>query len=126
MNDRLVDLKDQLKEAKTAEKQANTRRINIESAIYEIVKGELVAKGTNNFVDAGLKIVTGFTEKWDQEQLIEARDLWKHNIAFPFKAELKPVAKDISYLKEHAPEAYKEIEQALTLTERKPTFTVVD
>lgn len=110
------------KNAKAALKNAQSVLLQVELEIYDLVQLSLKEKGTNNF--GKMNIVTGFTESWDQRGLNVIKENWKHNVAFPFKTELKPDGNAIKYLKENAPEAYKEVEAALTLKPKKPVFGV--
>lgn len=95
-----------------------------EIAIYNAAEPHLPEKGTVHVT--GVKIATGYTEKWDQAQLAEIETTWprKSNSPFPFKKEFKADGKSITYMKENAPESYSVLEPALTITPKKPVFTL--
>ena len=111
--------------AKHREREANVARIGIESRIYELVADQLPHKGTTT-LDTGIKIVTGYSENWDQEEVQRAYETWPHEsgVEFPFQGTWKPDGKAISYLRENYPDAYRLIQGALTLTPKKPAFSV--
>lgn len=117
----------QLTEAWKTEKQneadANARRIAIESRIYELTAADLPEKGTHT-LPTGMKIATGFTEEWSQEQLYTAYKNWTASVPFPFIGVWKPDGKAIGYLRDNAPDLYKLIQPALTLKPKKPSFSV--
>jgi hypothetical protein len=124
-NQKLALLTQAWKEAKQQEAEANARRIAIESQIYELVEAELPEKGTHT-LPSGMKIATGFSEEWSQEQLNAAYQDWDASVPFPFTGVWKPDGKAISYLRDNLPEAYKKIQPALTLKPKKPAFSVKD
>ncbi|WP_435008005.1 hypothetical protein P12x_005272 [Tundrisphaera lichenicola] len=119
----LALLTDAWKIEKQNESDANARRIAIESQIYELTQSELPDKGTYT-LPTGMKIATGFSEEWSQEQLNAAYQEWNASVPFPFTGTWKPDGKAISYLRENLPEAYKKIQPALTLKPKKPAFSV--
>ncbi len=116
------NLLDNYKAAKMAADLADRAVLEAQYAIFESVKDKLPEKGTTHF--EGLKITTGFYEKYDQDILQELKTTWKANVPFPFKEELKPDGTAIKYVKENIPGAYKEICKALTLTDKKPSFSL--
>lgn len=119
-----TQLVDKLRIAKENHEAASQALTDAQFAIFEAVKDRLPSKGTTSFT--GVKIATGFHDKWDQDLLQEIQKGWTANLKFPFRVELKAVASDLKYVKENAPSAYESLEKALTLTEKKPTFELVD
>lgn len=121
----LSTLTQQWQGAKRREQEANAARIDIESKIYELVASQLPDKGTTT-LDTGMKIVTGFSESWDQEAVQRTYEQWPHEsgVKFPFQGTWKSDGKAISYLRENCPDAYRLIQGALTLTPKKPAFSV--
>ena len=117
-------LVENLRVAKKNAEAANQALVDAQFAIFESVKAQLPEKGTTYF--DGVKVVTGFYEKWEQDKLKEIQASWQSNIAFPFKTELKADAVSLRYVKENAPDAYAKIAEALTLTDKKPTFDLTD
>jgi hypothetical protein len=117
-------LVDALRTAKANADAANKALTEAQYALYEAVKAHLPEKGTTHF--EGIKIATGFYEKWDTAQLTEIQKGWTANIAFPFKIEYKADGTALKYVRENAPSAYETLTPALTLTEKKPTFELVD
>lgn len=110
--------------AKADEEAANARRIAIESDIYQLVEDSLPDKGTTT-LETGMKIVTGFTESWDQEKIADVQEsLWPSDAPFPFKREWKPDGRAISSLRDYQPRLYQLIADCLTLKPRKPSFSV--
>ena len=110
-------------ETKATLEAAQAAHLQSEVDLYNAVRADLPSKGTLT-LDTGLKIVTGFTEKWDQEKLGEIYNAWDAPVKFPFKGEWKPDGKAISYLRENAPDAYRKLSDALTMTEKKPAFSM--
>lgn len=96
----------------------------VQAKVYTAVEEvkPLPDKGTTHAT--GIKITTGMSEKWNQEKLIEIERTWarKSNLPFPFKQEYKADGKAINYLRENVTEAYAALQDALTLTPKKPTF----
>jgi hypothetical protein len=117
------ELTTQWQQTKAALEAAQEAHLQSEIAIYEAVKDTLPDKGTTT-LDTGLKIVTGYTESWDQEKLNEVYNAWDFPMAFPFKGEWKPDGKAVSYLREHAPQLYGKISYALTMKPKKPSFSM--
>ena len=99
---------------------AQEDHLQTEINLYNAVKHTLPDKGTT-MLDSGMKITTGFTEKWDQSVLANME--WVAPVPFPFIAEYKPDAKQVAYIRENVPAAYKILSNALTLTPKKPIFT---
>lgn len=114
---------DEWKHAKQQEALWNAKRIEIESKLYEHHQGELPDKGTFT-TGEGMKITTGFTEEWSQEELSRAYEQWPEGVKFPFSGTWKPDGKAISYLRDNAPAMYALIQPALTLKPKKPSFSV--
>jgi hypothetical protein len=109
--------------AKLDERKANATRLDIESKLYKLYEAQIPEKGTVRVEN--LKISCGFTDKWDQDTLQDIRANWPDELPpFPFREELKPDGKAISYLKENMVEAYLRIEPALTQDPKKPSFSI--
>lgn len=111
-------------EAKNRERKASGDRIAIELKIWEMYEDELPKKGSAALEN--LKITTGTTDKWNQDELQEIRANWPDgcSVPFPFREELKPDGKAISYIKDHVPDVYEVLTQALTQDPRKPSFSI--
>lgn len=116
---------EQWKHAKEQENLWNQKRIEIESQLYEQHCASIPEKGTFTTPE-GMKITTGYSEEWSQDQLTAAYQQWPQNIKFPFIGVWKADGKAISYLRDNAPEAYAIIQAALTLKPKKPSFSVKD
>ncbi len=100
--------------------------LSVEYEIWSTVGAAVPEKGTTNF-DSGLKIETGFAEKWDQEMLAEICSHWgEHTQGYlwPFKTEYKKDGKRLELLKEMDPAAYNAVMLALTMQKKKPAFSV--
>jgi hypothetical protein len=119
----LSKLTEAWKTAKSAVQSAQETLLAIEVRIWNLVKDRLPEKGTTNF-ETGLKVTTGLSEKWCQESLSQAHQSWSAPVPFPFKGEWKPDGKAITYIKETFPEHYKLLQDALTVSEKKPSFGV--
>lgn len=119
----LANLTEEWKAVKAQEADASRRRIEIESRIYAIVHKELPEKGTHT-LDTGMKIVTGLSEEWDQEQLAEIATGWNAPYPFPFNKVYKPDAKAVAYVRENLPGVYALFRDALTMKPKKPAFSV--
>lgn len=117
-------LVENLRLAKSNAEAANKALTEAQLAVFEATKDKLPEKGTTYFT--GVKIVTGFYDKWDQDKLLKLQETWTANLKFPFKTEFKPDAVAMKYVKENAPSAYDALTAALTLTDKKPTFELVD
>jgi hypothetical protein len=94
--------------------------LDIEKALLDKNKDLIKEKGTTN-LDCGIKIVTGFTEGWEQQKLHEIYSggnwpLW------PFKGEWKPDNKSLKVLEESFPQHYHRLCEALTMKPKKPAF----
>lgn len=109
------------KTAKTLFDEAKANILAVENSILETLGDEL-QKGTNHFGE--LKIVCANGEKWDQLELAVARNAWPDSVPFPFVSEYKPDNKQITYIRNHNPEAFKIIEKALTVSGKKPAFSL--
>lgn len=108
--------------AKQKENDARNERLEAEGEIYMLVEKDLKESGVNNLPE-GIKITTGFTEKWDQEQLREIQSSWQSNL-WPFKTEFKKDSALLKALQQTNAEGYAVVAKALTLTPCKPTFAV--
>jgi hypothetical protein len=119
----LSSLTEAWKLAKAAEAEANARRVAIESRIYELVADRLPDKGTAT-LETGMKVVTGFSEEWDQDQLRVIAEGWNARFPFPFLVTYKPDGKAVAYVRDMLPEVYALFRDALTLKPKKPAFSV--
>jgi hypothetical protein len=109
--------------AKADERKANAARLVAEEKLYKLYEAQIPEKGTVRIEN--LKIACGFTDKWDQDALQDIRANWPDELPpFPFKEELKPDGKAVSYLRDNMPEAYKKLEPALTQDPKKPSFSI--
>lgn len=122
----LEQLRQQLREAKAAEAEATLQRIGIEEAIlhHPRVESELSDEGTVT-IDGVIKVATGYTRKWDQQQLSKFYQQVEPAY-WPFKTEFKEDRKAARVVEERFPELWDRLRQALTLTPRKPTVTPVE
>lgn len=119
---KLQNLTQEWIEAKVDEKEANTRRLSAEAHILELCKNQIKITGTTN-LSTGLKIVCGFTEKWCQDTLVKLHAIWPKKVKFPFRTEYKPMNGNISELKEDMPELANMLNDALTVSASKPSFS---
>jgi len=122
-NKNLDQLIVELANAKILCKQADDRKLQIESAIYELVQGQLTKLGTNH-VHPRLKVVTKQNTKYDQDQLAELAKKLPANV-FPFKVEYKPDNKQLTALADFDPKAFNAIMATATITPAKPSFEIV-
>lgn len=125
MTETLEELTFQWKSAKNAEQVANMLRLQIEQKVLELCGSELKDKGTNN-LKTGLKVVTGYTEKWDNDALRDIRNMWCSNYSFPFREEFKPTRASLEFIEENDKAAFEEIQEALTVSPSKPSFSYVE
>jgi hypothetical protein len=72
-----AQLCDKWRDAKARMEAAASEKYNIECELYELLKDEIPDKGTYTRKELGLKIVTGYTEKWDQETLATLATAWQ-------------------------------------------------
>lgn len=121
--DRMELLTLQWEAAYRKKKYAEAELLDIEVAIYELVKKELPAKGTYH-TGTGMKIVTGLKEEWDMEAVDAMAAKWDKDYNFPFKTEYKPDAKAIGYIRENVPSLWNTMRHALTTKEKKPSFSM--
>lgn len=117
----LQPLIDAYKDAKEKVDEAKTNLTNCENQILETLGDEL-KKGTNNFGE--LKIVCANSEKWDQLELAAARNEWPSTVPFPFESEYCPDNKAIAYLRDNQPEVFVLLQGALSVTGKKPAFSI--
>lgn len=124
-NQKIEDLTNAWKFAKRELEEAKELLLKVEYEIWENVGREVPEKGTTNF-DSGLKIETGFTEKWAQDIISELHAKWDPERApfWPFKAEWKKDGKRLELLRETYPVMYAEVMRALELQKKKPAFSV--
>ncbi len=118
----LQQLTDEWIKAKYDEQGANSLRLNIEAAILDLCKNTLKDKGTNN-LDTGLKIVTGYTEKWDQQAIDDAANAWGSALPFPFQTQYKPVKALLDIVEATDAPKFRELQKAMTLSPSKPSFS---
>lgn len=112
--------------AKLRVKEAQDELLDIESEIFEKYKKDIKPEGTSSI--GPMKIVTGYTSKWDQKKLDIAHAEYlkqKINLPFGFKSEWKPVARDLAPLV-HTEFYKKHIADALTISPKKPSFKMTD
>lgn len=112
---------DNLAAAKANMNAAKLALADAESAVLDLVNGSLKDEGTTRLGD--LKVVTGYTRKWDQGKLANLI----HDIRaeyFPFRVEYKEDRKASKVLAERFPELWQTLSPALTLTPRKPSITI--
>lgn len=107
----LEKLTEQWEYEKYQENQCKARRLELESAILDIVD---IKDGSNKF-DNGLVITRNLKKEYDVESL-ENKEC--------FDVVYKPNTKKIKELMEHNPEEYKKILEVLTITQQKPNFKV--
>jgi hypothetical protein len=102
--------------------EAKARLLEAEIALYQFYKNEIPEEGSFKVED--LTIKTGFYQKWNQEALTKVEYSYPRKEKFPFSLEFKPDNRAISYIKDHRPDLYVMIEQALSLTPKKPSFSL--
>lgn len=129
MEETLVELTEAWITSKIIEQEANRERLSIEARILELCKDKIVEKGTTN-LSTGLKVATGFTERWDQESLNYMYDTFTDDERkrFPFKREFKPSNEKIKILKEDvtAGGLWDFISKSLTISPSKPSFSYME
>jgi hypothetical protein len=109
-------------ECKRLEAEANQRRLEIEKEICELAKNNMPAQGTVKL--GGLKITTGFDRKWDTEVLT---DIYRTRPpVFPFKVSWKEDRRTTSKLEIEQAEVMSMFMPALTIKEKKPSFTIAE
>ena len=114
---------DEWKEAKQQETIWNAKRIEVESKLYEENQANLSDKGTYT-TEEGMKISTGFSEEWSQDEINRAYQQWPDGVKFPFTGTWKPDGKAVTYLRDNAPAMYALLQPALTLKPKKPSFII--
>ena len=117
------DLRQQWKEAKTLEEEAKQRRLNIETEIllHKEVKGEIKDEGTSTF--GKIKIITGYTRNWNQGKLQAICETVDESL-WPFQTQYKEVRAGTKYIETNEPEMWEILSPALTLTPKKPSFSL--
>ncbi len=110
------------KRTKAALTAAQDAHLQSEINLYNAVKERLPKKG--RFHAGDVIITTGYSEKWQQDKLNEIHNNWHFAVPFPCKREWKPDAKQVSYIRDNLPEAYKALSESLELKEQKPAFTL--
>jgi hypothetical protein len=113
---------EKLRSAKNDLALAKAKVLEAEIALYKEYQDKIPEEGSFKVDD--LTIKTGFYPKWDQESLAIAEQAFPKSEPFPFSMEYKPDNKALSYLKEHKPMLYEKIAVALSLTQKKPAFTL--
>ena len=115
---------EQFIEAKKFEDRSKSYRLRVEIEILKREKCNIKDEGTGYI--GPLKIVTGYSEKWNSEKLSE---LFKQNPMFPHP--FKPIPafeliKDrVAWMEEHAKEYWTRLQvQALTRKKKKPAFSI--
>lgn len=118
---RVSALCDEWLASKRIEAEANARRLEIEKEICTIARGELPSEGTAKL--GKLKVATGFTRSWDTDQLTQ---IYRNKPPiFPFKVDWKEDRRLTSKLEDTQPEVMALFATALTIKEKKPSFTFV-
>ena len=120
----IEQLKAKLAKLKAEEAAVRAERIKTEQEIVGLLADELKEHGTTNI--HGLKIVTGYNRKWDQEQLAELVARQIPIKLFPFKTEYKEDRAKSKYIENNEPEVWAEIQKALTLTPKKPSVSIIE
>ena len=115
----LEELKIEWLESKALEGKCKNARLDIENQILALAK-DLPEKGTKEICN-GMKLTTGFSKSYDQEQLMElyASNKMKN---FPFEKTFKPVNADLKYIEKNDKEAFMLIEKCATMTPKKVAF----
>ncbi len=120
----IEQLRKRLSVVKATEEAAKKERLTIEREIIGLLADELKEQGTTNI--HGLKIVTGYTRKWDQAELQGLVERGIPPKLFPFKVEYKEDKKMSDYLANNEPDVWEKIAKALTLTPRKPSVSIAE
>ena len=120
VTENLEDLIAAWRGCKASERQYQQDRLAIEERICSLV--ELKQEGTNRVGD--LTITTGLTRSWDQAKLAEVASRVTGEY-FPFKVEYKEDRKFSKSVEERFPDLWREIQPALTLKPKKPSFKEV-
>lgn len=116
----LIGLTAAWQKAKEMRKAAEIEQHQLEHKIYELVQDDL-KKGVNKLA-TGMKITTGETIDWDQQQLKNIANEFK---VFPFIPTWKPDGRAITALAKDDPDAYKLLMScAATVKVKKPQFTM--
>ena len=111
--------------AKETEQKAKEKRLEAEEKLFAAIESELPEEGSTRIEN--VKIICGTTDKWDQEILQSIKAEWpKSYPPFPFKEELKPIGKELSYLEKNVVQVYERLKTALEVKPKKPTFEVED
>ena len=121
----LLELIEQLTEAKATETEANAHRFNIELSIlnHPDVINKLKTEGTTTFKESGLSVTTGFTRSWDAEKLLDLSTGIREDF-FPFKQVLTEDRKAAKNIEAEYPELWLQLASALTLKAKKPALSI--
>src|SRR4051794_9500661 len=114
---------DEWKHAKEQEIIWNAKRVEIESKIYEHNQANIHDKGTYT-TEEGMKITTGFSDEWSQDDVNRAYQQWPEDVKFPFIGTWKPDGKAIAHFRDNQPSLYALLQPALTLKPKKPSFNL--
>jgi hypothetical protein len=117
----LAEFTAEWKQAKDRERAAEADRLIAESEIVDALGHRLPPQGTV-WVNS-LRIITGFTDKWDQERLASIAAKWSGEIGFPFVRVWQADGKAVDFIRARFPKLYQKLNPALERTARKPYFS---
>lgn len=106
------------KAAKEKEVGAIEYRREIEEAIAAQV--DLKPEGVTRI--GALAVDCGYARKWDNDGLTLLKEGFPFEL-WPFKTEWKEDRKGTRWIETNAPELWRQIEPALTIKDRKPSFS---
>lgn len=120
MEPNIKALKDKWIEAKANEDAARKERLQVEQWLVDLMGKDLPEKGTTKVCE-GMKVTTGYNEKWDQELLA---DILKNISYAPFEVVYKPIRSELDALQKMHPKDWMTLQRALEVTPKKPSFKV--
>ena len=123
MDEKVSQLLTSLYQAKKAEAIAKAERVSLEAKIVNLYKDRLKPEGTTN-VD-GIKFVTKFNRKWDDNKLTEISQKIKPEF-WPFSVSYNESRSESKSLQSMAPELWDSISAALTLTPAKTSISIIE
>jgi hypothetical protein len=121
-HNRLWELVDTWRKAKSAEDQAREARFEIEDEMMTLIDHKL--EGTTHVLmddDGALRVRTGMKRNWSQHHLKEVSDEIATAV-FPFRFDFHEDRERSKYIESHEPEIWKTISPGLTLKPKKPYF----
>jgi hypothetical protein len=122
MNKSIEDLSSEWARYKRLEAEANLRRLEVEQELCRLARDEIPMQGTARL--GCVKVTTGFDRKWDAEILT---DIYRTKPpVFPFKVNWKEDRKTTSKLEVEHAELMAMFMPALTIKEKKPSFTIAE